>query len=411
MREEKNTQRSMVHIGFDGRVHKVFRGPKARQRFTTEVRVLRYLEGRGCDFVPRLLDSDPEGLKIITTNCGSKVDRLSKERTGELFEQLEIYGIRHEDPFLRNVTYRASDGRFCIIDFEFATILDEEEDTGNADTGHAVGEVSNDEASSLGIKWSCRTDVGRFRKNNEDAFVVLSLTSEGAPVMGSNGSESVAESDFILAVSDGMGGARSGEFASRIAVEKITHLLPGYFRSQVASESGERQVMKELFEIIHADIGILGEAYPECRGMGATLSLCWVMPGRLLIAHIGDSRVYRWRGGGENGLEQLTQDDTRVAGLQRAGKISEYEARNHPARNMLSKALGAGNQYVAPQVELLDLERGDRFLICSDGVTEGIWDSGIGKLLKNGADAQQIVEQAVKESGRDNATSIVLDIL
>jgi serine/threonine protein phosphatase PrpC len=408
MREEKNTRRSMVHIGFDGRVHKVFRGQEASQRFATEVRVLTYLEGRGCDFVPRLLDSDPEGLKIITTNCGNKVDRMGKVRTGKLFAQLEAYGVRHEDPFLRNVTYRASDGRFCIIDFEFATILDEKKGSNPADTGDAV---SNDEATALGIKWSCRTDVGRFRKKNEDAFVVLSLTSEGAAVLGSEGSGSVAGSDFILAVSDGMGGARSGEFASRIAVDKITRLLPGYFRCQVATDSGERQVMKELFEIIHADIGMLGEAYPECRGMGATLSLCWVMPGRLLIAHIGDSRVYRWRGGEGNGLEQLTQDDTRVAGLQRAGKISEYEARNHPARNMLSKALGAGNQYVAPQVEVLDLERGDRFLICSDGVTDGIWDSGIGKLLQNEVDAEQIVNQSVKESGRDNATAIVLDVL
>jgi serine/threonine protein phosphatase PrpC len=411
MREEKNTRRSMVHIGFDGRVHKVFRGPKASERFATEVRVLRYLEESGCDFVPRLLHADPDRLKIITTNCGSKVDLLSEFRTAKLFEELESYGVRHEDPFLRNVTYRASDGRFCIIDFEFATILDEEK-AGNApETGPAAGAVENEEPLQIAIHWSCRTDVGRFRRNNEDAFVALSLSSEGAPVLGSNGSDSLGTCDFLFAVSDGMGGARSGEFASRIAVEKITSLLPGYFRSGVGADSGERQVMNELFEIIHADIGLLGRAYPECRGMGATLSLCWVMPGRMLIAHVGDSRVYRWRGGDENGLQQLTEDDTRVAGLQRAGKISEYEARNHPARNMLSKALGAGNQYVSPQVETVGLERGDRCLICSDGVTDGIWDSGISRLLKNGADAGQIVDQAVKASGRDNATAIVMDIL
>ena len=405
MREEKNTRRSMVHIGFDGRVHKVFRGPKADERFATEVRVLRYLEESGCNFVPRLLHADPDELKIITTNCGNKVELLSDARIAEIFEELESYGVRHEDPFLRNVTYRASDGRFCIIDFEFATILDEEK----ADNA-LEGTEQNEDSLEHRINWSCRTDVGRFRRNNEDAFVALSLNSEGAPVLGSSGSQSVSASDFIFAVSDGMGGARSGDFASRIAVEKITSLLPGYFRSGVGADSGERQVMNELFEIIHADIGMLGRAYPECRGMGATLSLCWVMPGRMLVAHVGDSRVYRWRGGDVNGLMQLTEDDTRVAGLQRAGEISEYEARNHPARNMLSKALGAGNQYVSPQVETVGLERGDRCLICSDGVTDGIWDSGISSLLSNGADAQQIVDQAVKASGRDNATAIVVDI-
>jgi serine/threonine protein phosphatase PrpC len=410
MREEKNTRRSMVHIGFDGRVHKVFRGPKASERFATEVRVLSYLGERGCDFVPRLLHADPVELKIITTNCGSKVDLLSEFRTAKLFEELESYGVRHEDAFLRNVTYRASDGRFCIIDFEFATILDEEKAGRDLNAADKAGALANEAPLMPGIDWSCSTDVGRFRSNNEDTFVALSLNSEGAPLLGSKGSDSVAGSDFIFAVSDGMGGARSGEFASRIAVERITGLLPGYFRSGVEADSGQQQVMRELFEIIHADIGMLGEAYPECRGMGATLSLCWVMPGKMLLAHVGDCRIYRWRGGKGDGLEQLTGDDTRVAGLLRAGKISEYEARNHPARNMLSKALGAGNQYVVPQVERVDLEIGDRFLICSDGVTDGIWDSGIARLLGNGADAQQIVEQAVRQSGRDNATAIVVDI-
>ncbi|MED5584902.1 MAG: protein phosphatase 2C domain-containing protein [Verrucomicrobiota bacterium] len=407
MREEKNTRRSMVHIGFDGRVHKVFRGPKASERFATEVRVLNYLEERGCDFVPRLLYSDPAELKIVTTNCGSKVDLLSDSRTAKLFEELESYGVRHEDPFLRNVTYRASDGRFCIIDFEFATILDESNDAGVV---CAAGAVPTGDTVVSGVEWSCRTDIGLFRSNNEDAFVALSLNSEGAPLLGQEGKDSLGSSDFIFAVSDGMGGARSGEFASRIAVERITGLLPGYFRSGVGAEKGERLVMNELFEIIHADIGLLGSSYPECRGMGTTLSLCWVMPGRMLVAHVGDSRVYRWRGGEENALRQLTDDDTRVAALLRAGKISEYEARNHPARNMLSKALGAGNQYVVPQVETVELEAGDRFLICSDGVTDGIWESGMMRLMSDGANAAQIVEHAVAQSGRDNATAIVFQI-
>ena len=126
MREMKDTARALVRISYDGRVHKTFRGHLAQERFNHEVRVLRRLEERGCTFVPRLLEVDPETLKIVTTNCGTRVDQLNPERQKEIFAELEQYGVRHEDRELRNITYRASDGRFCVIDFEFATLLDGE---------------------------------------------------------------------------------------------------------------------------------------------------------------------------------------------------------------------------------------------------------------------------------------------
>jgi tRNA A-37 threonylcarbamoyl transferase component Bud32 len=124
MHEMKDTPRALVRISYDGRVHKTFRGHMAKERFEHEVRVLRHLENRGCTFVPRLLEVEPENLKIVTTNCGTRVDQLNPERQKHLFAELEPFGVRHEDRELRNVTYRASDGRFCIIDFEFATLLD-----------------------------------------------------------------------------------------------------------------------------------------------------------------------------------------------------------------------------------------------------------------------------------------------
>lgn len=124
MLEKKDTQRATVHIGYDGRVHKRFRGPLARERFENECRVLRYLDEKQCSFVPRLLESHPESLYMITTNCGSPAERISQERMNELYAELEQYGVRHEDRFARNVTYRPQDGRFCLIDFEFATILE-----------------------------------------------------------------------------------------------------------------------------------------------------------------------------------------------------------------------------------------------------------------------------------------------
>jgi len=119
----KNTQRSTVRIGYDGRVHKTYRGPKAEERFANETRILRFLGKQGCPFVPKLIEACPEELTIITSSCGSRVEHLDDKRCAELFSELEKYGVRHDDPFMRNVTYSQQMGRFCLIDFEFATIL------------------------------------------------------------------------------------------------------------------------------------------------------------------------------------------------------------------------------------------------------------------------------------------------
>lgn len=129
MQEMKDTARALVRIGYDGRVHKTFRGHQAKERFDHEVRVLRHLEARGCTFVPRVLEADPVQLKMITTNCGTLVNHLNPERQKEIFAELESYGVRHEDREMRNITYRNSDGRFCVIDFEFATLLEGGEGT------------------------------------------------------------------------------------------------------------------------------------------------------------------------------------------------------------------------------------------------------------------------------------------
>ena len=129
MREIKDTQRASVRIGYDGRVQKTFRGPDATDRYTNEVRVLQYLEEKGCTFVPRLLKWDEEDLSLVTTNCGSRVEgSISDTRTTELYKELERdFGVRHEDPFARNITYDPRLGRFCIIDFEYAVILEKGE--------------------------------------------------------------------------------------------------------------------------------------------------------------------------------------------------------------------------------------------------------------------------------------------
>lgn len=123
MLKVKDTLRATVHLSFDGRVFKAYHGPNARARFENETRVLKYLEQRGCNFVPRLLEADEKIPRIVTTNCGGRVEQLDENRRREIFGELEKFGVRHDDPDVRNVTYRFSDGRFCVIDFEFATIL------------------------------------------------------------------------------------------------------------------------------------------------------------------------------------------------------------------------------------------------------------------------------------------------
>lgn len=123
MEQVKDTARALVRIGFDGRVHKTFRGHMARERFENEVRVLRHLAERGCDYVPKVLETVPAELKIVTSNCGQRVDHLNPDRMKEIYDSLLAFGVRHQDATLRNITYDRREGRFCIIDFEFAQLL------------------------------------------------------------------------------------------------------------------------------------------------------------------------------------------------------------------------------------------------------------------------------------------------
>jgi tRNA A-37 threonylcarbamoyl transferase component Bud32 len=141
MQPVKDTKRAIVRIGYDGRVHKTFRGPMAQERFENEVKMLKYLEAKGCAFVPRVVEADPEKLYLVTTNCGARVQHISPERIRELYAELETYGVKHEDPFDRNITYRSGDGRFCVIDFEFATLVESGEGLKQPVDGPVVGHL------------------------------------------------------------------------------------------------------------------------------------------------------------------------------------------------------------------------------------------------------------------------------
>ncbi len=267
------------------------------------------------------------------------------------------------------------------------------------------------------LKWFGCTDVGKVRKNNEDAFLGLRFDAREAQRLGKFGEASVRSTDFAFAVSDGMGGAKSGEFASRIAVEKITTLLPRSFQqSATGLAAGFSDVLTELYAQIHRALVYVGGSYEECSGMETTLSLCWFAPDWMYFAHIGDSRIY-YLPAREGGIRQLSQDDTHVGWLVRQGQLNEREARTHPRRNVLQKALGGGNQFVDPQVGAVAYEPGDIFLICSDGLTEGLYTHDLVDLLrpakppkKPGNPAQDLVASAVAKDGRDNTTALVIQI-
>jgi protein phosphatase len=272
-------------------------------------------------------------------------------------------------------------------------------------------------SSSPEVTWSGLTHVGRVRKNNEDVFLALAVDGREVRHLGKTGSASLAENDFVFAVSDGMGGAKSGEFASRIAVDRITRLFPRVFRLGAAGMvAGFNDVLEELVSAIHFDLLKLGYSYEECAGMGATLSLGWLRPDWLYFAHLGDSRVYHLPGDGP--LTQVTHDHSHVGWLRRKGQLNEREARTHPRRNALQQALGAGHQFIDPHIGAVAHRPGDRFLICSDGLVDGLWDRQIEELLRNPppagtgnpSPARLLVEQAVQNSGRDNTTAVVVEI-
>ena len=261
------------------------------------------------------------------------------------------------------------------------------------------------------LQWFGQTDRGKVRANNEDAFLALQFDAREIHYLGKIGDASTAHADFVFAVSDGIGGAKSGEFASRLAVDKIARLLPrSYHQSALGLEAGCADVLTELFDQIHRALMFLGGSYEECAGMGTTLSLAWFTPGWMYFAHIGDSRIY-YLPAGENGLRQVSHDDTHVGWLFRKGEINEREARTHPRRNLLQKALGAGHQFVEPQVGAVACEPGDTFLLCTDGVVDGLRDQQLEEMLRAPAaanPAQEIVAAAVAAAGRDNTTAIVV---
>jgi protein phosphatase len=276
---------------------------------------------------------------------------------------------------------------------------------------------STPSATRPDLRWSGLTHRGKVRPNNEDAFLALAFDGREVRRLGKFGEASAANNDFVFAVSDGMGGAKSGEFASRITVEKITQLLPKSFHLAARGmNNGFTDILLEVFDSIHRELLKLGYSYEECRGMGTTLTLGWLTPGWFYFGHIGDSRLYYLPHSG--GITQLTHDHTHVGWLRRKGELTEREARSHPLRNALHQALGAGHQFIEPQFGAVACTPGDRFVLCSDGLVDGLWERQVEELIRTPTPpeaklnpAERLVAASLENSGNDNTTALSLELI
>lgn len=226
-----------------------------------------------------------------------------------------------------------------------------------------------------------RTDVGRVRKQNEDAAWLN-------------------EKQGIYVVADGMGGHLAGEVASAMAIDAMKRMAQTH---EIASIT----VLREAVVAAHEAISNRARENQNCSGMGTTISAMWRGGRYMYIAHVGDSRIYRFRNGV---LEQITQDHSLVEELVRAGIITREEARTHPRRNIITRALGTAGEN-APDLLAADMEKGDLWLLCTDGLSSMISDEQIARVLGSVQDLQRaadtLIQMALEAGGRDNVTLIL----
>ena len=231
------------------------------------------------------------------------------------------------------------------------------------------------------------SDVGRVRTGNEDAFVAEPL---------------------VIGVADGMGGHQAGEVASAIAVRTLLDRLGHGAPSVEAAQAAVVEANTAIFNGAHKNAGQ--------RGMGTTLTAMIVLADkdpvrRFVLLNVGDSRTYLLRGGR---LRRVTIDHSYVQELVSTGHITEVEARSHPRRNIVTRALGI-EATVRVDTWVLPFVKGDRYLLCSDGLVDEVEDREIAKVMTSNRDpqraAQALVDVANSHGGRDNTTVVVVDVL
>lgn len=241
------------------------------------------------------------------------------------------------------------------------------------------------------VRWGSLSIKGNYRENNEDSFVVD------------------PRGRFFI-VADGMGGQSAGEKASALATEIIPRRLD---QTLDFDRSSPEEVLKRLDEAVafaNGEIMALSSLDPEYLNMGTTLAFMLVVAGKMYVGGVGDSRVYRLRGGQ---LEQITKDHSLTQALLDAGTITAEEAKTHRYKNVLYRYLGTKEGGTGTEAKVLEAQSGDRFMLCSDGVTDGIKNnlSQIIPLLQMddlNAAAADIIRAAEDGGSKDNITCVVV---
>ena len=241
--------------------------------------------------------------------------------------------------------------------------------------------------SAYFFETSARSAIGLVRQGNEDSGLV---------------------SPQLIAVADGMGGHAAGEVASRIAVEVLQSLTPALISVDIDEDSAEDLLMHSLHSI-DVEISLVTDEDIEKRGMGTTLTALLIRDKYISLLHVGDSRCYRLRG---NTLEQLSNDHTVIQELLDQGAISVAEAADHPQRSMLTQAL-RGDGDVTPVLQMYEIKKGDRYLLCSDGLSGVLTEKEIKIGLKKSDKEEAVkflVDATYVNGAPDNVTVLIADI-
>ncbi len=264
----------------------------------------------------------------------------------------------------------------------------------------------------LNISWEGASVSGTRKPVNEDSWIAFSSGMSGACLLEAIGSANCSSHDLVFAVSDGMGGGNAGDMASALILERMTAMIPDTFKAAAAGFFPDSiEHLRETLKGIHEHINLAAEGKEDKKGMAATLALAWFTPENMYLANVGDSRIYRSRDGV---LQQLSKDHAAAWGQWKRGEITEIEYRSHPRRSALYEVVGGGHANLHPHFAAVEYLKGDRFLICSDGLIDGVWERNIGNALAMDTTPGEIcgilLKRAIDNSGIDDTTLVVIRI-
>lgn len=263
------------------------------------------------------------------------------------------------------------------------------------------------------ITWSALTQSGSKKTVNDDSFLAFASDLKGATLLPDSGSHSLSNHDIILAVSDGMGGGNAGDVASKLLLHELTSIIPQTFKTAASGLHPDYFAhLEQAINSVHQAINLDSAGDPSKKGMAATLALAWFTPENLYLTNVGDSRIYLHRNGETS---QLTLDHTFAWRKLNRGEITERQFRAHPRRAALFEVVGGAHQNVNPHIAAIPYLPGDQFLICSDGLIDGLWDKNIhatfSKNLSSTSDtATALIKRAVENDGSDDTTLIVINV-